>query len=101
MLNRYRLMITRTGAIIVALGALGCLAGCQSELMSDDSIASNTAGVIGVPVSDVTITDRRSDGPTNTYYIAHTKSGATYACTINGGGLLAAGMTNPPSCTRR
>ncbi len=101
MLNRYGSGIMRAGAVLATAVALGCLAGCQSELMSDASIASNTAGVIGVPVSDVTITDRRSDGPTNTYYIAHTKSGATYACTINGGGLLAAGMTNPPTCTRR
>jgi len=50
------------------------LAGCQQQMMSDDRIASAVAGTLGVPVGDI------------------------IACTINGGGLLAAGMINPPTC---
>lgn len=74
------------------------LAGCQDQMMSNDRIASSVAGTLGVPPSAVTLSDRRSDGPTNTFVLAHLANGKTYACTINGGGLLAAGMINPPSC---
>ena len=73
------------------------LSACQAEMLSDDRIISNTAGVIGVRPDQFAITDRYSD-PTNTYYTARTNTGATYACVINGGGLLAAGMTDPPTC---
>ena len=73
---------------------------CQTTMLSDDRIASNTAGVLGVSTTDVKITDRRSDGPTNTYYTATTKKGS-YGCVINGGGLLAGGMTNPPICNKK
>lgn len=78
----------------------GVVSGCQTTMLSDDRIASSTAGVLGVSVNEVMITDRRSDGPTNTYYTAKTRK-ATYACVINGGGLLAAGMTNPPVCNKK
>lgn len=80
--------------------AVAATSACQTTMLSDDRIASNTAGVLGVPISDVTISNRRSDGPTNTYYIAKTRK-ATYSCVINGGGLLAGGMTNPPVCNKQ
>ena len=70
-------------------------------MLSDDRIASNTAGVLGVSPEDLTISNRRSDGATNTYYVARTRSGREYACTINGGGLLAMGLVNPPTCSPR
>lgn len=75
-------------------------AACQTTMLSDDRIASNTAGVLGVSPSEVRIVDRRTDGPTNTYYTAITKKGR-YACVINGGGALAFGMTNPPVCNKK
>lgn len=84
------------GLLVVA----SSMTACQTTMLSDDRIASSTAGVLGVPVSAVTISDRRSDGPTNTYYTAKTHK-ATYSCVINGGGLLAAGMTNPPVCNKK
>jgi hypothetical protein len=78
------------------------VSGCQTTMLSNDRIASDTSGVIGVPVTQLTISDRSQDGPTNTTYIARdTTSGAAYTCVINGGGLLAAGMTNPPTCTKK
>jgi hypothetical protein len=86
---------------VLGIAATISLGGCQGTMLSNDRIISNTAGILGVPPSDVTISDRRADGPTNTYYIAHVKSGGEYACVINGGGMLAMGMTNPPSCTRK
>lgn len=73
---------------------------CQTVMLSDDRITSNTAGVLGVSISEIKITDRRADGPTNTYYTATTKKGS-YACVINGGGLLAVGMTNSPVCNKK
>lgn len=72
---------------------------CQTTLLSNDRIAASTAGILGVPVSEVRISDRRTDGPTNTVYVATTRQ-ARYACVINGGGLLAAGITNPPVCNK-
>jgi hypothetical protein len=75
------------------------LASCAESLLSDERIKSNTAGVLGVPVNQLTISDRRTE-VTNTYYIATTSSGARFACTINGGTVLAAGMVNTPTCNR-
>jgi hypothetical protein len=83
-------------AVIIAAGV--AVSGCQQQMMSDDRIASSIAGTLGVPVGDITLSDRRTDGPTNTFVIAKVRNGGSYACTINGGGLLAAGMINPPSC---
>jgi hypothetical protein len=74
------------------------LSGCQQQMTSDDRMASSIAGTLGVPISDVTLSDRRPDGPTNTFVTAKIRNGGTYACTVNGGGLLAMGMLNPPSC---
>lgn len=50
------------------------------------------------PAASVTITDRHYDGMTNTAYVAHTPQGS-FNCTINGGGVLAMGITNPPNCS--
>lgn len=74
------------------------LAGCQAQMLSDDRMASSIAGTLGVAVGDVTLSNRRSDGPTNTYVVATVRNGGSYACVINGGGLLAAGVINPPTC---
>jgi len=84
--------------IFVALLAVGALlSACQTEILSNDRIASNTGPVINVRPDQFTITDRYSD-QTNTYYTARTNAGVTYACIINGGGLLAAGMIDTPTC---
>lgn len=86
---------------ILLISSIALLASaCQSTMLSDDRIASNTAGVLGVSPSEVKITDRRSEDPTNTYYTAVTKKGS-YACTINGGGILAVGLTNAPVCNKK
>ena len=90
--------VVKAAGIAVLLAAAGSVSACQTEMMSDDRIVSNTAGVLGVSPDELTISERRSDGATNTYYIAVTRSGRKYACTINGGGLLAMGLVNPPTC---
>jgi hypothetical protein len=85
----------KTAMLAAAIGSTMLLGACQSQLLSDDRIASNTAGVLGV--GNVAVSNRRSTA-TNTYYDAVTKDGKHYACTINGGGALALGLTNAPTC---
>ena len=82
----------------VALAAVLALAGCQSTLLSDNRIALDTAGVLQVAPDYVTISNRRSDGASTTYYTAKTRGGREYACIITGGGIPALGQVNPPSC---
>lgn len=90
------------GALAALPASVLCLSGCQQEMLSDGRIASDTAIVIGTRPDQLAITDRLSNR-TNTYYDAHTGSGAKYPCVISSGGPLAAGMTDQPSCkqTRR
>lgn len=75
------------------------LTGCTSTILSNERIASETGGVLGVSPEEITIQNRRTE-MTNTYYTAVTKSGVKYACIINGGNILTAGMVNPPICNR-
>jgi len=77
--------------------ALALLAGCASQMLSDDRLRANTAGILGVSADQISISDRVEQVP-NTYYTAAIKDGRKFSCTINGGGILAAGMTNPPAC---
>jgi hypothetical protein len=76
------------------------LLGCADKILSDDRIRDNTALALNMPNSSIVISDRRYDGMTNTYYTARTAKG-TYTCVINGGSVMAMGMTNPPECSRR
>lgn len=83
------------GMLVLTLGA------CQTTMLGDDRIASSTAGVLGVKPDEVSISDRWTMSATDTAYTATTKDGKVYACTINGGGLLAMGLTNAPSCKEK
>jgi hypothetical protein len=86
----------------IMIACLGGMSACQTTLLSNDRIVSETAGVLGVPQSELSISDRVRDGPTNTRYMAaDSKTGARYACVINGGGALALGMVNPPTCNKQ
>ena len=82
---------TGRAAVLLVVG------GCQQQMLSDDRMTQSIAGTLGVPPSDITLSDRRTDGPTNTYVTARVRNGGSYACTVNGGGLLAAGIVNPPT----
>lgn len=82
----------------LAIIAAFVLSGCANQLLSDDRIRDDTAMALGQPAAAVTISGRRYDGATNTYYVARTPRG-TYNCVINGGSVMAFGMTNPPDCT--
>jgi metal-dependent hydrolase (beta-lactamase superfamily II) len=76
------------------------LAGCADKLLSDDRIRDNTALVLHTSANAVMISDRQYDGMTNTYYTARTKN-RVYSCVINGGTVMAMGMTNRPECSPR
>jgi hypothetical protein len=86
--------------VFAVLVALLSLAGCADKILSDGRIRDNTALALNMPATAVVISDRRYDGMTNTYYTARTSRG-TYACVINGGSVMAMGMTNRPECSRR
>ncbi len=83
-------------AVLVAALAVS---GCADTMLSNERIRDNTAMALGEPASAVTISKRQYDGATNTYYNAQSPRG-TFHCVINGGGLLAGGMTAPPQCSR-
>ena len=86
--------------LFAALAGVCLVSGCASTMLSNDRLTSNTAGVLGVSPSDISITDRREETP-NTYYTVTTHAGKKYACVINGGGILAMGMTTPPTCAKK
>lgn len=86
--------------VTVFLGLFAMFAaGCASAVISDERIRSSTAGILGLSPDQVSIQDRRSD-ITNTYYVAKTARGDEYGCVISGS-VLSAGMTNPPTCTKK
>jgi hypothetical protein len=75
------------------------LAGCGMQPVSDESLRANTAGVLGVSSSEVTISDRTTQAM-NTYYIAKMKSGQEYACVFETGDVYT-GMGDPPQCHKK
>ena len=89
-----------TPSTFAVFGASLMVAGCADKLLSDDRIRDSTALALNVPATSVVISERRYDGMTNTYYAARTSHGI-FSCVINGGSVMAMGMTNPPQCSRR
>lgn len=75
-------------------------AGCAEQMLGNDRIRDSIAGSLGLQAADLTIVDRRADGPTNTNVIVEARGNGRYVCTINGGNLLTFGMTNAPYCRR-
>lgn len=88
-------------ALLAALAA--SMAGCASMYgganLSDESVRSDIAGVLGDAPENIKIESRRTEG-INTYVIASTKKGAKVACNFLGGGTLSFGMRTAPSCNQ-
>lgn len=84
--------------IVVLVAAI--LTGCTATMLSDERIRSNTAGVLGTAESEISLSERRTQG-VNTYYVATKADGSSYACVINGGNLLTMGVVNAPICHKR
>jgi hypothetical protein len=83
---------------VLAITVMSALSGCASQLLTEDRLLSNTADVLFVKPSDLTITERKEKVP-NTFYVATiNKTGRQYNCIVNGGSVLTLGITNPPMC---
>lgn len=75
-------------------------AGCADQMLGSDRARDSISGSLGLPAADVTIVERRADGPTNTNFLVDTRSNGRFVCTINGGNILTFGLTNGASCPR-
>ena len=93
-------MRTAYRAAAAAFAVLPLLAGCADQMLGSDRARDSISGSLGLPAADVTIVDRRADGPTNTNFIVDTRANGRFVCTINGGNLLTFGMTNGAACRR-
>ncbi|EIC28067.1 MULTISPECIES: hypothetical protein [Methylomicrobium] len=92
-------MSKKMNLLYLSIGVL--LTGCTSQLLSNERIASETAGIIGVSPQEVTVENRRTE-MTNTYYIAKTKDGSReLSCVINGGNIVTFGLVNAPRCAKK
>jgi hypothetical protein len=90
-------------ALLLTIGLLG--AGCaviaeKTNMLSESDIKAETANILGVSASDLTISNKRTQG-TNTYYSIKTKDGKEFNCMINGGNFATMGATNPPTCAKK
>lgn len=88
--------MVRSSSFSVGLCLLS-LAGCQSMMMPDDRLQVSIAHRLGVPVEDVTLSNR-SDEATMTYVNARVRGGGTYSCSEDGGGWQTLGMMDAPDC---
>lgn len=88
--------IVKTFSVLTVVAAC---AGCASQMLSDDRLRSHTAPLVGVSANELTVLNRSEQG-TNTYYTVRTTAGAEYKCSINGGGVLAAGMVQGGQCAK-
>lgn len=82
----------------LAILAAVALSGCADTMLSDSRIRDSTALALNQPASAITISDRRGDGPMNTYYVASTPQGS-YRCLIGGGSISQLGITEAPVCS--
>ncbi len=87
-------------AAAAALAILPLAAGCADQMLGNDRARDSISGSLGLPAADVTIVDRRADGPTNTNFIVDTRANGRFVCTINGGNIATLGMTNGAACRR-
>jgi hypothetical protein len=91
---------------IVAISAIGIfLQGCttiatNTNMLSDQTVKTDVAGVLGYAPSEITVISRRTEG-NNTYATVKTSNGSQYGCVMSGGSILTLGMSNPPMCTKR
>jgi hypothetical protein len=98
-------VVMKLSKIILTCSVAFTIAGCttiatKTNVLSDERIKSETAGVLGYSPSDLTILDRRTEG-VNTFVRLKTKDKKEFNCTINGGNLLSMGVTNPPMCSKK
>ena len=80
---------------------VGVLVGCSaiSPSLSDERVLRETSLALGTTPENLIIKSRATEGQ-STYINLATKDGRTFTCVISGGGILTAGITNPPMCGR-
>ncbi len=93
-------MRTACKAAITALAILPLAASCADQMLGNDRARDSISGSLGLSAADVTIVDRRADGPTNTNFLVDTRANGRFVCTINGGNIATLGMTNGAACRR-
>ena len=81
----------------ILLTLTGCTSMYGGSKLSDESLQSDIAGVLGETPSNIIIESRRSEG-VNTFVTVKTKKGARLACTLSGGGIMVYGLRTPASC---
>ena len=89
-----------TVCLLAALASGCAVVAEKTNFMSDDDIKSKVAGTLGYAPGEINLVSRRTEG-TNTYAVISVKGRKEFACTLNGGNLLTAGIVNPPSCMPR
>ena len=87
-------------ALAIPLLVACALAGCADQMLGSDRARDSISGSLGLPAADVTIVERRADGPTNTNFIVDTRANGRFVCTINGGNIMTFGLTNGAFCRR-
>ncbi len=85
---------------IAMLAMLPLSAGCADQMLGNDRARDSISGALGLLSTDVTVVERRADGPTNTNFIVDTRANGRFVCTINGGNIMTFGMTNGAFCRR-
>ena len=88
------------GPAIAVLAIPLLAAGCADQMLGSDRAKDSISGSLGLPAADVTIVERRADGPTNTNFIVDTRANGRFVCTINGGNIMTFGLTNGAACRR-
>ena len=88
----------RAAAVALAIPLLA--AGCADQMLGSDRAKDSISGSLGLPAADVTIIERRADGPTNTNFLVDTRANGRFVCTINGGNIMTFGLTNGAYCRR-
>ena len=87
----------------LALSALLFAAACDpneiaATTLTDERLAAEAGGVLGINPANLTVTERRSTFGSATYFTVRARNGRIFNCIITGGGPLAFGLTNPPDC---
>lgn len=74
------------------------ISGCSSMVIKDDDIVKKTAFSLGWEKNSFTISDRTDDG-VQTTYVATTKAGKKYNCSIDGSFSFGTGsIISDPIC---
>ena len=92
--------VLKTLAVTAVLGLGACeqVEDVMTSPLTDERLASQAGGVLGINPNNLTVIERRSTMGSATFFSVRASNGRKYNCVITGGGLLALGMVNAPDC---